>query len=132
MNFLKPNSDHTKRREDSTEYLTSLSTFIVGVPVMFYCPPLAVVGLVSVVCCAYMVSRTLLKVNRDGMKQPGISTTEFRAWVLGQSVSLAGFLFGADPSAVLGFMALNQSFFSVCRGVVKKKEATNKTTVYSI
>lgn len=126
------NSDPTKRRLDSTEAVTSLGTGLLLAVVGFFCPPLAVAVAVSVIADAYMVSRTLVKVSRDSMKYSGFMTTEIKALGIAQGSVLAAFACGASPVWSIGVLAVNQAVFNLCRGAVKKKEPTHKTTVYSV
>lgn len=119
----KVSEDPTKRRLDSMELVSSVGTLLLLGVVGFFCRPEVLAAVVAAVCDAYVISRTLMKLNRDTMRYSSIQTSELKALGLAQGVVFLAFLCGGPGESAAAVLAVNQAIFNICRGVVKRAQA---------
>lgn len=128
----KVSKNPLERRGLSSEFLTTSGTTLCLLGVSLFCEATYFAIALSFISCGYVIGRTLPKVHRESLKYSGLLTSEIRVHGVCQAGIIASCFFGCDKSVAAVLLGLNQFVFSVCRGVVKKKEPTGKMTVYSV
>jgi hypothetical protein len=118
--FKNVELDPTKRRYECTEFIVSIVTLIPVFAFGWFCDPRLLSLIISLISDAYIISRSVMKMNRESLRYWGATTTEFKALLISQIlVMLAGFR-GLPFSWIVSLLTANTMIYSICRGLVKK------------
>jgi hypothetical protein len=110
-----------ERRFSSGEFISAVVALAAAGPLFGHVDPETIAKALSALSTAYVVSRSLLKINRQGLRASSLKSSEFFAHLLAGQAPVASMAFlGAIP-AKLAFILLmaNSAVFIVCRGIVK-------------
>jgi hypothetical protein len=110
-----------ERRFSSGEFISGIVALALSCPWFKNLDPALIAKALSILSTAYVVSRTLLKINRQGLRASSLKSSEFFVHLLaGQiPISVLSALGAIQPKLAFILIIANSAAFIVCRGLVK-------------